>query len=451
LPARKRLANTNVPAMQTDTQPVTIVGAGMAGCEAAVRLARMGLDVELVEMKPAAYSPAHRLPGPAELVCSNSLKSDDPLTAHGLLKSEMRKLGSVILEAAALTNVPAGTALAVDRVAFSEAVRGIIEAEPKINFTPGIEMSDLPAGDVIVASGPLTSGPLATVLQRFCPDNDLYFYDALAPIVEAESIDRLKVFEGSRWGKGGGDYLNCPLSEDQYRVFVDALRRAPCTPLHEFEQTDFFEGCLPIEELARRGDETLSFGPLRPVGFEIKPRPFAVVQLRRENRSGSAYNMVGFQTKMTQAGQREVFRLIPGLADVKFLRYGAIHRNFYVNAPRVLNDTFGLLAEPRIRLSGQIVGVEGYVESAAMGILAGLFMARQRAAKGITPPPLTTAMGALYAHVRGSGLSKSFEPMNINFGLLPETGARGRVNRRKAAVERAERDLAAWLLTLEES
>jgi len=424
----------------------------MAGCEAAMRLAHMGHAVELVEMKPAAYSPAHRLPGPAELVCSNSLKSDDPLTAHGLLKSEMRSLGSVILEAAGRTSVPAGTALAVDRVAFSEAVREIIAAEPKINFRPGIEVGDLPAGDVIVASGPLTSGPLAAVLQRFCPDDDQYFYDALAPIIEAESIDRHKVFSGSRWGKGeGGDYLNCPLSEDEYRAFLDALRRAPCTPLHEFEDTGFFEGCLPIEELARRGDETLTFGPLRPVGFEIVPRPFAVVQLRHENRSGSAYNIVGFQTKMTQAGQREVFRLIPGLAKVKFLRYGAIHRNFYVNAPRVLNDAFGLRAEPRIRLSGQIVGVEGYVESAAMGILAGLFVARERAGRKVIPPPVTTALGALCAHVRGHGLAKGFEPMNINFGLLPETGARGRAKRRQAAVERAARDLDAWLAALEES
>jgi methylenetetrahydrofolate--tRNA-(uracil-5-)-methyltransferase len=424
----------------------------LAGCEAAIRLARSGIDVELLEMKPAEFSPAHRLDGPAELVCSNSLKSDSPDTAHGLLKAEMRKLGSVTLRAADEARVPAGSALAVDRTLFSEAVRKRIEDHERIRYRQGVSVADLPPGDVIVATGPLTTDALARNLaERMGGEQDLYFYDALAPIIEADSVDEKKVFGASRWGKGEpDDYLNCPLNQAEYQRFLTALRNAPCTPLRDFEDTQYFEGCLPIEVLAQRGDDTLAFGPMRPVGLRFEGKtPYAVVQLRCENREKTAYNLVGFQTKLTQSGQRDVFRLIPGLENVKFLRYGAIHRNLYVNAPRVLNPGFGLVAEPRVRLSGQIVGVEGYMESAAMGILAGLFVAAERTSRSLLPPPPETALGALYAHVRGEEAKSRYEPMNIHFGLLPPVRRSGRKQRRLAAVERAGLALERWLRELE--
>ncbi len=430
---------------------ITIAGAGLAGCEAAVSLARAGIEVELLEMKPVSYSPAHQLPGPAELVCSNSLKSDSIETAHGLLKDEMRHLGSVMLEAATEAQVPAGSALAVDRAKFSQAVSQILARFPNIHYREGVEVSALPAGEVIVATGPLTSEGLVAELQsRLGGGADLYFYDALAPIVDTESIDHDQVFAGSRWGKGGGDgdYLNCPLSEQEYRDFVAALKNAPTTALHDFENVRYFEGCLPIEVLAARGDETLAFGPMRPVGLtEEKDRPYAVVQLRCENKAKTAYNLVGFQTKLTQAGQREVIRMIPGLAQVQFLRYGAIHRNLYVNGPQVLTDSFQLRGEPRVRLSGQIVGVEGYMESAAMGILVGWFVSRLRADLPVPPPPPDTALGALYAHVRGQPPQDPYEPMNIHFGLLPPIRQRGRRARRQAAVQKAQQSLQTWLKT----
>jgi methylenetetrahydrofolate--tRNA-(uracil-5-)-methyltransferase len=434
--------------MKMDSEtPVTIVGAGLAGCEAAVILARQGFNVELLEMKPASFSPAHQLDGPAELVCSNSLKSDSLDTAHGLLKDEMRRLKSVVMQAAEIARVPAGTALAVDRAKFSGAVRAVIDDYAQIKYRPGVEVSDLPDGDVIIATGPLTSASLTEKLQAIIGDQaDLYFYDALAPIIDAETIDRDIVFPASRWGKGQkDDYLNCPLNEEQYRAFVAALRAAPCTPLHNFEQAQYFEGCLPVEVLAERGDDTLAFGPMRPVGLEQDgARPFAVVQLRCENREKTAYNLVGFQTKLTQAAQKSVFRMIPGLEQVKFLRYGAIHRNLYLNAPKVLNETLGLVAQPRIKLAGQITGVEGYMESAAMGILAGLFVATEKSGQPVDFPPPETALGALYAHVRGLQATRPFEPMNIHFGLLPDTGMRGRKKRRQAAIERGLQAMKEW-------
>jgi methylenetetrahydrofolate--tRNA-(uracil-5-)-methyltransferase len=426
--------------------PVVVVGAGLAGCEAAVQLARRGISVRLLEMKPRTYSPAHSLPGPAELVCSNSLKSDAEDSAHGLLKREMRRFESVILEAADQTRVPAGTALAVDRNKFSEAMRSILEHFDKIDLEQNVEVDAVPDGQVILATGPLTTEPLAAALKdKMQSGEDLFFYDALAPIIDAESIDNTKVFRASRWDKGT-DYLNCPFTRDEYHRFLEALRSAPRTELRDFEDQRYFEGCLPVEVLAERGDETLAFGPMRPVGLtHLGARPHAVVQLRAENRENTAYNMVGFQTKLTQAGQREVFRLIPGLQNAEFLRYGAVHRNMYINAPLELTAGLGLKGDPRVRLAGQIVGVEGYVESAAMGLLAGLMTARELGGEPLEPPPVETCLGALCKHVRGEFNEKKFEPMNIHFGLLPDTGLRGRVKRRAAAAERAQAALEEWM------
>ena len=429
-----------------DDAPVVVVGAGLAGCEAAVQLARRGVSVRLLEMKPRMYSPAHSLPGPAELVCSNSLKSDSEDSAHGLLKREMRRLGSVILEAAEKTRVPAGSALAVDRNKFTEATSAILGRHKEITFEAGVEVDEIPAGRVILATGPLTTGPLAAALKKMLQSQeDLFFYDALAPIIDAESIDNSKVFRASRWGKGE-DYLNCPLAEDEYKEFLKALRAAPRAGLRGFEDQRYFEGCLPVEVLAERGEDTLAFGPMRPVGLVHRgSRPHAVVQLRAENRENTAYNMVGFQTKLTQAGQREVFRLIPGLENAEFLRYGAVHRNMYINAPLELNATLGLRSDPRVRLAGQIVGVEGYVESAAMGLLAGLMTARELRGEALEPPPAETCLGALCRHVRGESGREGFEPMNIHFGLLPDTGLRGRAKRREAAAKRARAALEEWM------
>lgn len=433
--------------MDTTTRaPVTVVGAGLAGCEAAVQLARHGVPVTLLEMKPARYSPAHALDGPAELVCSNSLKSDVPQTAHGLLKTEMRRLGSVVLQAADRTRVPAGTALAVDRREFSRVMEGILAGHKVIRYERGVEVEDLPAGDVIVATGPLTGEKLAAVLLQHTGDRDLYFYDALAPIIEADSIDTSRVFAGSRWGRGGrDDYLNCPLTREEYLAFVGALCAAPRTALRDFERACYFEGCLPVEVLAERGEMTLAHGPMRPVGLgEPGQRPFAVVQLRAENAARSAFNLVGFQTKLTQAAQRKVFRMIPGLEQAAFLRYGAVHRNMYLHAPQTLDGRFALRSAPGVRLAGQLVGVEGYVESAAIGLLVGLLVARQRAGRSLALPPAETALGALCRHVGGGGPGR-YEPMNIHFGLLPETGLKGKRRKREEAVRRAGAALTAWM------
>ncbi len=426
---------------------VTVVGAGLAGCEAAVALARGGVHVRLLDMKPAKFSPAHKMEGPAELVCSNSLKSDSLDTAHGLLKDELRQLGSILLEAADVARVPAGSALAVDRVLFSRAVQNILSRQKLIEYNKSTEVTIPPEGDVVLATGPLTSHELATWLKKRAGcAQDLYFYDALAPIVSADSLDMDKIYSGSRWGKGGDDYLNCPMDKKQYTRFVEALRKAQRTPLHDFEEPKYFESCLPVEVLADRGDDVLAFGPMRPVGLEHDGQKFhAVVQLRPENSERSAFNLVGFQTKLTYTAQDQVFRLVPGLENVEFLRYGAVHRNLFVNSPVVLDDELRLKSANRVRLAGQIVGVEGYMESAAIGLLVGLMMARQANGAHFDPPPHDTALGALWNHIRGREQKKVFEPMNIHFGLLPPVKARGKNNRRKIAVRRARTSFSKWL------
>jgi len=429
-----------------EAQRITVVGAGLAGCEAALCLARRGLAVDLVEMKPARFSPAHRLPGPAELVCSNSLKSDDPDTAHGLLKQELRRLGSGLLAAAERARVPAGTALAVDRERLCQEMLALLGREPRIRFRPGEYLESVPPGPVILATGPLTDGALARFLREQGGAEPLHFYDALAPIVSADSLDTEAIFAGSRWGRGGDDeYLNCPLDEAQYRQFVEALLAEEPAGRHPFEDARFFEGCLPIEEMARRGPDTLAFGPMRPVGLARGGRrPFAVVQLRAENLARTAFNLVGFQTKLTPAGQRRVFRLIPGLARAEFLRYGAMHRNLYVEAPRWLDERLGLRSCPRVRLAGQITGVEGYVESAAVGWLVGHMLAGEFQGRPTPAPPPETALGALYAHLRARLGAPRFEPMNIHFGLLPPAPGTRRETRRAAVLQRAREALERW-------
>jgi methylenetetrahydrofolate--tRNA-(uracil-5-)-methyltransferase len=426
---------------------VQVVGAGLAGCEAAWALARSGQPVTLWEQKPRRSSPAHQLPGPAELVCSNSLKSDDPDSAHGLLKAELRALGSVVLAAADEARVPAGTALAVDRAGLSQGVARRLTALPTLVLRAGEVVDAPPAGEVVLATGPLTDGALAGWLRDRVGDTPLYFYDALAPIVSADSLDLARLFVGSRWGKGGeGDYLNSPLDEPAYRRFVQALVAAPRTPLHACEDARYYEGCLPVEVMAERGPDTLAFGPMRPVGLDPGgPRPFAVVQLRAENLARSAFNLVGFQTKLTQPAQREVFRQLPGLERAEFLRFGAVHRNLFVRSPEVLDDGLRLRAEPRVRLAGQITGVEGYVESAAIGLLAGHLLAAELTGRRFAPPPAATALGALYAHLRGRTGAPVFEPMNIHFGLLPHAPGRGKRARQAAALARARVEFAAWL------
>ena len=405
------------------TTEITIIGGGLAGCEAAWHIARMGGKVILHEMKPRRYSPAHTMPALAELVCSNSLRSDDPHSAVGLLKEEMRRLDSLLMKVAGETRVPAGKALAVDREKFATAVTAAIEANPDITVTrEEINALPLPTGaPLILATGPLTSESLADSLAGFTGREHLAFYDAIAPIVSADSLDRRIVYQASRYEKGPGDYLNCPMNREEYQSFITALAAADKVPLKDFEDPHYFEGCLPIEVMLARGDDTLRFGPMKPVGLP-DPRtgrdPYAVVQLRKENREGTTYNLVGFQTKLTYKAQQEVFRLIPGLEAVEFIRLGSIHRNTFVCGPRVLTPTLQCRERPDLLLAGQLTGVEGYVESTAMGLLAGINAARLAdSAKPRTPPP-DTALGALIRHLTESDPDR-FQPSNINFGLFP--------------------------------
>ncbi len=436
-----------VPTISSTTEPITIVGGGLAGAEAAWQLAQRGIRVRLYEMRPQRQTEAHRTDRLAELVCSNSFRSASLDTAVGLLKEEMRRLGSVILAAAEQTSVPAGSALAVDREQFAEVVTQAIASCGEIVVVRQ-EVRDIPEGVCLIATGPLTSPSLSYALQERLGQKYLYFYDAIAPIVTADSIDRSIVFPASRYGKGGEDYLNCPMTRDEYYAFVDAVLAAEKVPVRDFERCIYFEGCMPIEEMARRGRDTLAFGPMRPVGL-VDPRsgqrPYAVVQLRQDNASATLYNMVGFQTKMTYPEQRRVFRMIPGLEKAEFVRLGSLHRNTFVNSPRVLSPTLQLRRQPTTFLAGQLVGVEGYVESAATGLLAGLNIARLVAGLPCVVPPVTTALGSLLAYV-SNPKRRDFQPMNANYGLLPplQGRERGREKRQQLA-RRALNDLQEWI------
>ena len=428
-------------------ESLTIIGAGLAGCEAAWQAAQRGVSVVLHEMKPQRFSPAHHLPGLAELVCSNSLRGDSLENAVGLLKEELRRCGSLTMEAAEATRVPAGGALAVDRQLFSDYVTDKITAHPLVRLERG-EVADIPAdGTVVIASGPLTSDALAGPLARLTGDR-LYFYDAIAPIVTASSLDMATIFAASRYGKGDGDdYLNCPLNEAEYLRFVDELVRGEKVPARDFEKIVHFEGCMPVEEMAERGVETLRFGPMKPVGL-IDPRtglePHAVIQLRAENRERTMFNLVGFQTKLTWPEQRRIFRMIPGLEAAEFVRLGSLHRNTFINAPDLLLATQQLKSDPRIIFAGQITGVEGYVESAASGFLAGMNAARLGLGSPLSVPPVETALGALMHHITNADV-RHFQPMNVNYGLFPELPGRvKKKEKRQKLAERALEKLEEW-------
>jgi len=430
------------------TSHLTIIGAGLAGCEAAWQAAAEGLQVTLYEMKPHRFSPAHHSPLLGELVCSNSLRGAGMNNAVGCLKEELRRCQSLIMRAADATAVPAGGALAVDRELFATYLTEQIENNPAITLVRE-ELREIPAeGTLIIATGPLTSEPLAEHIAKLTGAEHLYFYDAIAPIVEADSIDFSIAWRASRYGKGGDDYVNCPLSREEYFAFVEALRNGERVKPHDFEEEIHFEGCMPIEEMADRGEMTLAFGPMKPVGLP-DPRtgrdPFAVVQLRQEDRQASLYNLVGFQTKLTYPEQKRIFSTIPGLAEARFARLGSMHRNTFLNAPRCLNQQLQLAVEPRLFFAGQITGVEGYVESAACGFLAGLFAARIEQGEPVPLPPRDTALGALLGHLSEAD-AQHFQPMNVNYGLFPplEGRKRKRADRRLAMAERALASLASW-------
>ncbi|MCD7882014.1 MAG: methylenetetrahydrofolate--tRNA-(uracil(54)-C(5))-methyltransferase (FADH(2)-oxidizing) TrmFO [Clostridiales bacterium] len=427
-------------------EQVTVIGAGLAGCEAAWQLARRGVPVLLREMKPEKRSPAHQSGDFAELVCSNSLRAGNVENAVGLLKEEMRRCDSLILRCADEHQVPAGGALAVDRYGFSGAVTRAVRSHPLITVEEG-EVTSIPGeGQVLIASGPLTSDALAEdISRRFPGRNDLHFFDAVAPLVSFESIDMDKAWFGSRYDKGTADYINCPMTREEYDAFWENLRSAQEAPLHDFDDGGVFEGCMPVEVMARRGHDTLCFGPLKPVGLTDprRPdvRPYAVVQLRKDNALGTVYNMVGFQTHLTWPEQRRVFSMIPGLEQAEFLRYGVMHRNTYLHSPGLLNRYYQVIDQPRLTFAGQITGVEGYVESAASGLLAGAELARRVLGQPPIDFPRETALGALGYYVSDTSVT-DFQPMNINFGIIPPLGYRVKGKRNKNAVL-AQRSLSA--------
>ena len=445
-------------------KPIHVVGGGLAGSEAAWQIARAGVPVVLHEMRPLRKTDAHQTDGLAELVCSNSFRSDDPENnAVGLLHAEMRRCDSVILAAADAHQVPAGGALAVDREGFSAAVTAALAAEPLVTIERG-EIEGLPPeawDSVIVATGPLTSAALAEAIQGLTGEDSLAFFDAIAPIVYRESIDMEKAWFQSRYdtpgpGGTGADYINCAFERDQYEAFIAALLEADRIDFREWEKnTPYFEGCLPIEVMAQRGADTLRFGPMKPVGLtdpRTGRRPWAVVQLRQDNALGTLFNLVGFQTKLKWGEQSRVLHMIPGLENARFARFGGIHRNTFLNSPKLLDDRLRLRADPRLRFAGQITGVEGYVESAACGLLAGRFAAAERLGVAIDSPPVTTALGAMLAHVTGGHLAEgtSFQPMNVNFGLFPPLEFEGKKppkgkDRKRALAARAVTDLGGWL------
>ncbi len=426
----------------------TVIGAGLAGSEAAWQLARRGVRVTLCEMKPQKRTPAHVTDDFAELCCSNSLRSDQLENAVGLLKEELRRLGSLILACADETRVEAGGALAVDREGFARLVTERVRSHPNITVVPG-EVTELPArGEVIVASGPLTSDALAEAIARKLGGGDdaghtLHFFDAAAPLVTFESVDMERAWFASRYDRGTADYVNCPMTEAEYAAFWEALTTAEEAPVHGFEDKNVFEGCMPVEVMARRGRDTLCYGPLKPRGLKDPKtgrEPFAVVQLRRDNRDGSIYNLVGFQTHLRFPEQKRVFSMIPALHDAEFVRYGVMHRNTYLDSPRLLDRYYRLIAEPRIAFAGQMTGVEGYVESAASGFLAGVELARRLGGRAPLDFPRETAIGALGLYVSDRSVTE-FQPMNINFGIIPPLGYRVRGKRNKNA-ELSKRSLA---------
>jgi methylenetetrahydrofolate--tRNA-(uracil-5-)-methyltransferase len=442
---------------------IHIIGGGLAGSEAAWQAAEAGAHVTLHEMRPVRGTEAHVTDSLAELVCSNSFRSDDwENNAVGLLHAEMRRCGSIVMAAADANQVPAGGALAVDRHGFSAAVQAALEAHPRVTIERG-EIAGLPPEDwdnTIVATGPLTSPALAEAVRGLTGEESLSFFDAIAPIVHRESIDFETAWFQSRYDKtgpggDGADYVNCPLSEAEYNAFLDAVLAGDKTDFKAWEGTPYFEGCLPIEVMAERGRETLRFGPMKPVGLRdprTGQRPYAVVQLRQDNALGTLFNMVGFQTKLKHGEQTRIFRMIPGLQNAQFARLGGLHRNTFINSPRLLSEDLKLKAMPRLRFAGQVTGVEGYVESAAIGLLAGRFAAAERLGGALTPPPPETALGALLGHITGGGDAKTFQPMNVNFGLFPEMEIgklprgqdRGK-SRKQAMARRAVAALDVWL------
>ena len=447
-------------------KPIHIIGGGMAGSEAAWQVARMGVPAVLHEMRPVRGTDAHKTDGLAELVCSNSFRSDDKeQNAVGLLHEEMRRCDSIIMKMGDKHAVPAGGALAVDRDAFSADVTKTLEEHPLITIDRG-EVLGLPPEEwdsVIIATGPLTSPSLAEAIRNLSGEGELAFFDAIAPIVYKETINMERAWFQSRYDKEGPagtgqDYINCPMEKDEYYAFIDALLAAEKTEFKEWEKnTPYFEGCMPVEVMAERGIETLRFGPMKPVGLtdpRTGKRPWAVVQLRQDNALGTLYNMVGFQTKMKYAEQTRVLKMIPGLEDATFARLGGLHRNTFINSPKLLDGTLRMKAMPRLRFAGQITGCEGYVESASVGIMAGRFAAAERLGQMPSVPPLTTAMGAMLNHITGGADAETFQPMNINFGLFPPLDlkdARGRpirgTDKKRETTARALRDMDNWLTT----
>ena len=433
--------------------PVTVIGAGLAGSECAWQLAKRGIPVRLVEMKPQKMTPAHVSPDFGELVCSNSLRSDELTNAVGLLKAELRRLDSIIMMSADRNRVAAGGALAVDREGFARTITETLKSHPNIEVV-SMEATEIPSeGIVVLATGPLTSDAMADAIGKLCPEFDLHFYDAVAPIVTLESVDMDSAFFASRYDKGTADYVNCPMDKDEYLAFVRELVAAKEAPVHGFDDGGVFEACMPVEVMARRGEDTLRYGPLKPVGLR-DPRTgkdnYAVVQLRRDNAEGTLYNLVGFQTHLTWGEQKRVFTMIPALKNAEFVRYGVMHRNTYLNSPKLLDRYYRLKSDPRIRFAGQMTGVEGYVESCASGALVGIETAAEVLGMDAVDFPQETAIGALGLYVSGGSVG-DFQPMNINFGIIRELGYRVKGKRNKnAAISERSLQIVDTLLTEKE-
>lgn len=437
----------------SDEKKITVVGGGLAGSEAAHQISKLGVKVKLIEMRPEKTSPAHNSNDLGELVCSNSLKSDSLENASGILKAEMRHLGSLIMEAADNTHVPAGKALAVDRIKFAEYITEKIETNPLVNLARE-EFEEIPENldsPLVIATGPLTSESLSESIKNLSGSDHLYFYDSISPIIDTESINHSIVYKASRYENGEqeeGDYLNCPLDKDQYYALIDELLTSEKIETRDFEKGLYFESCLPVEVIAERGKDTLRFGPAKPVGL-ADPRtgkiPYAVIQLRCENKEASMYNIVGFQTKLKYPEQRRVFRMIPGLENAEFMRYGSMHRNTYINSPKLMRPTLEVKDNDMLFFAGQILGVEGYIESAAMGIIAGINAANIMLGEPLTVPPRETALGSLIKYITDKDVKK-FQPMNINFGLFPQVqGKMRKPEKKKLIADNALKSIAAYL------